>query len=90
MRIHADIRLGATPQGADRRAQGGEQGADEAAGGRWQRLRIGLAAEDWDEAEIANRIPARIQGSSGVYLHWQPDRFGQAPVAGSGTFARAE
>ena len=63
---------------------------DEVAGGRWRHLRIGLAAEDWDEAELANRIPARIQGSSGVYLHWQPDRFGQAPVAASGTFARAE
>ena len=60
------------------------------AGGRWQHLRIGIAAEDWDEGEIANRIPARIQGSGGVNLHWQPDRFGQAPVAGSGTFVRAD
>ena len=60
------------------------------AGGRWQHLRIGIAAVDWDEGEIENRIRAGIQGSSGVYLHWQPDRFGQAPVAGSGTFVRAD
>ena len=58
------------------------------AGGRWQALRIGVAAVDWDSSEAANRIPARIPGSSGSYLHWQPDRFGTAPVAGSGTFVR--
>ena len=58
------------------------------AGGRWQALRIGVAAVDWDAGEIVNRIPARIPGSSGSYLHWQPDRFGTVPVAGSGTFVR--
>ena len=58
------------------------------AGGRWQTLRIAVAAVDWDPSEIGNRIPARIPGSSGRYLHWQPDRFGTAPVAGSGTFVR--
>ena len=61
---------------------------DAQAGGRWQVLRIGVAAVDWDEGEISNQIVWETRGSSGVALHWQPDRFGDAPVAGSGTFVR--
>ena len=58
------------------------------AGGAWQMLRIGVTAVDWDAHEIRNRIPWHVRGSSGTALHWQPDRFGNAPVAGSGTFQR--
>ena len=58
------------------------------AGGAWQMLRIGVTAVDWDAHEIRNRIPWHVRGSSGTALHWQPDRFGDAPVAGSGTFQR--
>ena len=53
---------------------------DVQAGGAWQTLRIGVTAVDWDEHER--------YGYSGTALHWQPDRFGEAPVAGSGTFER--
>lgn len=61
---------------------------DAQADGRWDVLRIAVTAVDWDEGEIANEIPWDARGSSGVALHWQPDRFGDAPVAGSGTFVR--
>ena len=61
---------------------------DAQAGGAWQLLRIGVTAVDWDAYEIRNRIPWHPPGSSGTALHWQPDRFGEAPVAGSGTFQR--
>ena len=47
-------------------------------GSPWEALRIGVAATDWDEGE-----------SSGVALNWQPSRYGDAPVAGSGTFVRS-
>ena len=60
------------------------------AGGPWRVLRIGVAAEDWDAGEIANPIPVRKPGSAATLLHWQPDRFGTAPVAGSGTFVRSD
>ena len=60
------------------------------AGGAWQMLRIGVTAVDWDAHEIRNRIPWHVRGSSGTALHWQPDRFGDAPVAGSGTFQRRQ
>ena len=63
---------------------------DAQAGGAWQMLRIGVTAVDWDEHEIRNRIPWHLPGSSGTALHWQPDRFGEAPVAGSGTFERGK
>ena len=53
---------------------------DVQAGGAWQTLRIGVTAVDWDEHER--------YGYSSTALHWQPDRFGEAPVAGSGTFER--
>ena len=62
---------------------------DAEANGRWEVLRIAVTAVDWDEGEITNQIPWDARGSSGVALHWQPDRFGEAPVAGSGTFVRA-
>ena len=58
------------------------------AGERWQVVRIGVAAVDWDQGEVRNRIPWHVRGSSGAALHWQPDRFGDAAVAGSGTFTR--
>lgn len=61
---------------------------DAQADGRWGALRIAVTAVDWDEGEITNQIPWDARGSSGVALHWQPDRFGEAPVAGSGTFVR--
>ena len=61
---------------------------DAQANGRWEVLRIAVTAVDWDEGEIDNRIAWDTRGSSGVALHWQPDRFGDAPVAGSGTFVR--
>jgi len=61
---------------------------DTEANGRWDVLRIAVTAVDWDEGEITNEIPWDARGSSGVALHWQPDRFGEAPVAGSGTFVR--
>ena len=49
-----------------------------------------LTAVDWDAHEIRNRIPWHMPGSSGAALHWQPNRFGEAPVAGSGTFQRGK
>ena len=58
------------------------------AGEPWHTVRISLAAVDWDEGEIANRIPWHVRGSSAAALHWQPNRFGDAPVAGTGTFTR--
>ena len=61
---------------------------DAQANGPWDVLRIAVTAVDWDEDEITNEIPWDAPGSSGVALHWQPDRFGEAPVAGSGTFVR--
>ncbi|MCY3811410.1 MAG: metallophosphoesterase [Gammaproteobacteria bacterium] len=61
---------------------------DAQADGRWDVLRIAVTAVDWDEGEITNEIPWDARGSSGAALHWQPDRFGDAPVAGSGTFVR--
>ena len=62
---------------------------DAAAGGRWQGARISLMAADWDEGETENRIPWHVPGSSATVLHWQPDRFGHAPAAGTGTFMRS-
>ena len=62
---------------------------DAAAGGRWQGARISLIAIDWDEDEAENRIPWHVRGSSATVLHWQPDRFGDAPAAGTGTFLRS-
>ena len=60
----------------------------EQAGEPWRTVRISLAAVDWDDGEIANRIPWHVRGSSASALHWQPNRFGDAPVAGTGTFVR--
>ena len=61
---------------------------DAQAGGAWQMVRIGVTAVDWDAHEIRDRIPWHARGSSHTALHWQPYRFGEAPVAGSGTFQR--
>ena len=63
---------------------------DGQAGEPWREFRLGVAAVDWDAGEIRNRIPWHVRGSSGVALHWQPNRFGDAPVAGTGTFVRAD
>ena len=62
----------------------------EQAGGDWRAVRIGLVAVDWDEGESENRIPWHVPGSSATALHWRPDRFGAAPLAGTGTFVRGE
>ena len=58
------------------------------AGGRWDTVRLAIAAIDWDAGEDVNEIPWNSPGSDGVALHWQPNRFGDAPVAASGTFVR--
>ena len=86
----ADVRWRATrtERGYSVEAQIPGSFLDAQANGRWDVLRIGVTAVDWDEGEIGNEIPWDARGSSGVALHWQPDRFGEAPVAGSGTFVR--
>ena len=61
---------------------------NEQAGGDWRAVRIGLVAVDWDEGESGNRIAWHVRGSSATALHWRPDRFGAAPLAGTGTFVR--
>ena len=61
---------------------------DAQAGQPWQHVRLGIVAVDWDEDEAHNHIPWHVRGSAGAALHWQPNRFGDAPVAGTGTFAR--
>ena len=63
---------------------------DTHAGGRWDTVRVGVVAVDWDEGDVDNLIPWHVRGSSAVALHWQPNRFGTAPVAGSGTFTRTQ
>ncbi len=86
----ADVRWRATRTERGYRVEAEIPGSflDAQANGRWDVLRIAVTAVDWDEGEIANEIPWDARGSSGVALHWQPDRFGEAPVAGSGTFVR--
>ena len=63
---------------------------DEHAGGAWRAVRLGVAAVDWDADDAGNRIAWIYPGSAGTALHWQPNRFGEAPVAGSGTFVRTD
>ena len=63
---------------------------DTHADGRWETVRVSVVAVDWDEGEVDNLIPWHIRGSSAMALHWQPNRFGDAPVAGSGTFTRTK
>lgn len=46
-------------------------------GGDWEVIRVGIYANDFDEGERGFKA-----------LHWQPDRFGAAPIVGSGTFVR--
>ena len=48
-------------------------------GGPWRTVRIAVQATDVDAGEPGYTA-----------LHWQPYRFGAAPVAASGTFVRAE
>ena len=43
----------------------------------WEVIRVGIYANDFDEGERGFKA-----------LHWQPDRFGAAPIVGSGTFVR--
>lgn len=62
---------------------------DQHAGTSWNTVRLAIAAIDWDEGEDVNKIPWHAKGSDGVALHWMPDRFGEAPVAASGTFTRS-
>jgi len=61
---------------------------DQHAGATWNTVRLAIAAIDWDAAPDVNEIPWYAKGSDGTALHWLPDRFGEAPVAGSGTFVR--
>ena len=77
-----------TPTGYNVEAQVPGDFLDAQAGGEWRDVRIGVTAVDWDSHEIENQISWETRGSSGVALHWQPDRFGEAPVAGTGTFVR--
>ena len=63
---------------------------DAQAGQPWRHVRLGVVAVDWDEDEAHNRIPWHVRGSAGAALHWQPNRFGDAPVAGTGTFVRGD
>ena len=63
---------------------------DEHAGEPWRTVRLGVAAVDWDDDGAGNRIAWHYAGSAGAALYWQPDRFGAAPVAGSGTFVRTD
>ncbi|NIP15997.1 MAG: hypothetical protein GWM88_15210 [Pseudomonadales bacterium] len=46
-------------------------------GREWQVVRVGIHANDFDEMERGSKS-----------LHWQPYRFGAAPVVGTGTFTR--
>ena len=62
---------------------------DNAAGRPWETVRISVVAIDWDEGEADNRIAWHVRGSSATVLHWRPDRFGDAPAAGTGTFTRS-
>ena len=62
---------------------------DQHAGEPWKTVRVAIAAIDWDVEDDVNEIPWYAKGSDGVALHWMPDRFGEAPVAASGTFTRS-
>lgn len=62
---------------------------DQHAGESWTTVRLAIAAIDWDAGDDVNEIPWHAKGSDGVALHWMPDRFGEAPVAASGTFTRS-
>ena len=62
---------------------------DQHAGEPWKTVRLAIAAIDWDAEHGVNEVPWHDKGSDGSALHWMPDRFGEAPVAASGTFSRA-
>ena len=62
---------------------------DRHAGESWKTVRLAITAIDWDAGDDVNEIPWYAKGSDGVALHWMPDRFGEAPVAASGTFTRS-
>ena len=62
---------------------------DQHAGESWKTVRLAITAIDWDVGEDVNEIPWHARGSDGVALHWMPDRFGEAPVAATGTFTRS-
>ena len=62
---------------------------DQHAGTSWKTVRLAITAIDWDVGEDVNEIPWHAKGSDGVALHWMPDRFGEAPVAATGTFTRS-
>lgn len=62
---------------------------DQHAGESWKTVRLAIAAIDWDAGDDVNEIPWYAKGSDGAALHWMPDRFGEAPVAASGTFTRS-
>ena len=62
---------------------------DAQAGEPWRAVRLSLTLVDWDDNED-DRWPWRRRHSRGVGLHWQPDRFGNAPAAGTGMFVRTK
>ncbi len=68
-----------TPVGYNAEAKVSGAFLDAARGERWDTLRIGVTVADFDQGETIS-----------VPLHWQPWRLGTAPVAGSGTFVRAD
>ena len=68
-----------TPQGYNAEAKVSGAFLDAVRGARWDALRIGVIVADFDPGETTS-----------VYLNWQPWSFGNAPVAASGTFLRAD
>ena len=68
-----------TEQGYNAEARVSGEFLDASRGGRWDVLRIEVTVADFDPDETTS-----------VYLNWQPWRMGNAPVAASGTFVRAD
>lgn len=78
-----DWRTTRTPSGYVAEAKVSGTFLDNQAGEAWRTVRISLAVFDRDEDEITD------PSWRGYKLHWQPDRFGPAPAAGTGTFVRS-
>ena len=62
---------------------------DQHAGESWKTVRLAITAIDWDAEHGVNESPWHDKGSDGIALYWMPNRFGEAPVAASGTFTRS-
>jgi hypothetical protein len=50
---------------------------DQRQGKDWEMIRVSIYVNDFDDGERGFTT-----------LHWQPNRFGDAPLAGTGTFVR--